>query len=67
MNLAVLNILPIPVLDGGSLLLQIIVLFRRGRPLKEATIAYVQWAGFALLMLLMVFALKNDVVNNFVN
>ena len=62
-NLAVLNILPIPVLDGGSLLLQIVVLFRRGRPLKEATIAYVQWAGFALLMLLMVFALKNDVLN----
>jgi regulator of sigma E protease len=62
-NLAVLNILPIPVLDGGSLLLQIVVLFRRGKPLKEATVAYVQWAGFALLMLLMVFAIKNDVVN----
>ena len=62
-NLAVLNILPIPVLDGGSLLRQIVVALRRGRPLKEATIAYVQWAGFALLMLLMVFALKNDVVN----
>jgi regulator of sigma E protease len=62
-NLAVLNILPIPVLDGGSLLLQIVVALRRGKPLKEATVAYVQWAGFALLMLLMVFALKNDVVN----
>jgi regulator of sigma E protease len=62
-NLAVLNILPIPVLDGGSLLLQIVVLFRRGKPLKEATVAYVQWAGFALLMLLMVFAVKNDFYN----
>jgi regulator of sigma E protease len=64
-NLAVLNILPIPVLDGGHLLFLLIEKVRGGRPLSEAAIAKAQLVGFALLMLLMVFALRNDVVNVF--
>ena len=64
-NLCVLNVLPIPVLDGGQLLFLLIEKVRGGRPLSEGTIAKFQLAGFGLLMLLMVFALKNDVVNLF--
>ena len=66
-NLAVLNILPIPVLDGGQLMFLIIEKLRGGRPLSDAAIARFQLVGFALLMLLMVFALKNDVMNLLVN
>jgi regulator of sigma E protease len=60
-NLAVLNILPIPLLDGGSMALLLVEKARRGRPLKEATVAWFQWAGLALLLTLMYFAISNDV------
>jgi regulator of sigma E protease len=58
-NLAVLNILPIPVLDGGQLLF-LIVEKVRGRPLREATIAKAQFVGLVLLLGLMAFAIRND-------
>jgi regulator of sigma E protease len=58
-NLAVLNILPIPVLDGGQLLFLIVEKIR-GRPLKEATIAKAQLVGLVLLLGLMAFAIRND-------
>lgn len=63
-NLAVLNVLPIPVLDGGTMMFLLIEAVRRKR-LSDAAIGRMQLAGFALLMLLMVFALKNDVTNLF--
>jgi regulator of sigma E protease len=62
-NLAVLNVLPIPVLDGGHLLFLVIEKLRGGRPLKESTIAKFQLVGFVLLLALMVIAVKNDVLN----
>jgi regulator of sigma E protease len=62
-NLAVLNVLPIPVLDGGHLLFLLIEKVRGGKPLKEATIAKFQLVGFVLLLALMVIAVKNDVLN----
>jgi regulator of sigma E protease len=58
-SLAVLNILPVPVLDGGQLLFLVIEKLR-GRPLKEATIAKAQLVGLFLLLALMAFALRND-------
>ena len=58
-NLAVLNILPIPILDGGQLLF-LVVEKLRGRPLREATIAKAQLVGLFLLLALMAFALSND-------
>jgi regulator of sigma E protease len=58
-TLAVLNVLPIPLLDGGHLLYLLIEKLK-GSPLKEATIAKLQWIGLILLLTLMVFALKND-------
>jgi regulator of sigma E protease len=60
-NLAVLNLLPVPMLDGGHLLFFVIegVL---GRPLSLRKREAAQQLGFVLLMLLMVYALYNDLV-----
>lgn len=59
-NLAILNILPIPVLDGGHLLFVLIEAIRR-KPLSERTMAAFQWAGFLFLILLMAFVIVQDV------
>lgn len=59
-NLGVMNLLPIPALDGGRLVFLILEAIRRRRvpPEKEG---YVHFIGFALLMLLMVVVLYNDI------
>lgn len=59
-NLAILNLLPIPVLDGGHLLFITIEKIRK-KPLSEKAIAISQRIGIAFLILLMAFALYNDV------
>jgi regulator of sigma E protease len=58
-NLAILNLLPVPMLDGGHLLFFAIegVL---GRPLSVRKREIAQQIGLALLLLLMAFALGND-------
>jgi len=58
-NLAILNILPIPVLDGGHLLFLLIEAVRR-KPLPERAMGMFQWAGFLFLILVMVFVIFND-------
>lgn len=58
--LAVLNILPIPVLDGGHLLF-ILIEKIKGRPLRDETIYNFQKVGFLMLLVLMFFAFKNDI------
>ncbi len=60
-NLGVMNLIPIPALDGGRLLFLIIEWIRR-KPLPEKAEAYVNTAGFLLLMALMVLILGSDVV-----
>lgn len=60
MNLAIVNLLPIPALDGGHLLFMIIEKVR-GRKLAESFQQKAIQAGFMLLMLLMVFVLFNDI------
>ena len=57
--LAVLNILPIPVLDGGHLLF-IIIEKIKGSPLKESVVVASMYVGLFLLLTLMFFAFKND-------
>ena len=59
-NLAILNILPIPVLDGGWLVFLIIEKIK-GSPISEGTMAYFQWAGLIFILGLMVFVTWNDV------
>lgn len=60
LNLAVLNILPIPVLDGGWLMFLLIEAVRR-KPLSERVMAVFQWIGFLLVMGLMVYVTWNDI------
>ena len=60
-NLGVLNILPIPLLDGGHLMF-LGVECLRGKPLSEKVLAVAQRVGLALLVTLMVFALYNDIL-----
>ena len=59
-NLAVLNVLPIPVLDGGWLLLLLIEKVRR-KPVSERVVGFVSWVGLALILGLMVFVTWNDI------
>ncbi len=60
-NLGVMNLLPIPALDGGRLLFLIIEAVRR-KPLPEKFENYVNVGGFVLLMGLMVLILANDIL-----
>lgn len=60
-NLAILNILPIPVLDGGHLLFFFIELVS-GRPVNTRIREIAQQAGLFVLMMLMIFVFYNDIV-----
>ena len=60
-SLGVMNLLPIPVLDGGHLLYYSLELFS-GRPLPERVGQIAQRAGLGILMALMAVALFNDIV-----
>ncbi len=63
-NLGVMNLLPIPALDGGRIFFMLIELIR-GKPIPVEKEAIVHLIGFILLMLLMVFILYNDIKNVF--
>lgn len=60
-NLGVMNLLPLPALDGGRLLFVLIELVIR-RPVNRKYEAYIHAAGLALLMALMVYITWQDVV-----
>jgi regulator of sigma E protease len=64
-SLGVLNLLPIPVLDGGHLLYYGIEAARGGRPLSPRAMAFGQRIGIAILAGLMVLAFYNDLVRLF--
>lgn len=64
MNLGVMNLLPLPALDGGRLVFLIIEAMRR-KPLKPEIEGYVHFAGIVILMLLMVFICVKDVIGLF--
>jgi regulator of sigma E protease len=59
-SLGVLNLLPIPVLDGGHLMYYLVEFFKGG-PVSEKALEIGQQIGFALLALLMAFAFYNDI------
>lgn len=60
-NLAVLNLLPIPVLDGGHILFYLIELVL-GRPIALKKMEIAQKIGMFLLILLMLFVFYNDIM-----
>ena len=60
-NFAILNALPIPVLDGGHLLFLVFEKIK-GSPLKERTMAIAQYAGLILLLGLVLYAVRNDIL-----
>ncbi|WP_104990495.1 RIP metalloprotease [Deinococcus sp. NW-56] len=60
LSLAFFNLIPIPGLDGGRILL-VLVGSLRGRPLSFSQEQAINFAGFALVMLLMVFVVVRDV------
>ncbi len=61
MNLAVINLIPIPALDGGQL---VILAFEkiRGKKAKEEVVGVLQFIGFALLILLIILITYRDIV-----
>lgn len=63
-NLGLINLFPIPVLDGGHVVIFILEILT-GRELKEKTKEYLFKAGVLILVALMIFATFNDVVHLF--
>ena len=63
-SLGVTNLLPIPALDGGKLLILIIELIRR-KPMKVETEAKIQLIGFSILIAISLIVTYNDIVRIF--
>ena len=64
LSLGFLNLLPIPILDGGQIVYQLIE-WVKGSPLSDRAMALGQQAGVALLVVLMSVALFNDIARQF--
>jgi regulator of sigma E protease len=64
LSLGFLNLLPIPILDGGQIVFQLAE-WAKGRPLSDRTYMVGQQAGLLLLVLLMGVALFNDLSGHF--
>lgn len=65
LNLGIVNLFPIPALDGGHFA-GLCVEAVRGKPMGPKAMEYMQKVGIALLLLLMVLATKNDIVRLFI-
>lgn len=59
-NIAVLNLLPIPVLDGGQILIHILEAVK-GSPFSPRAREYILRAGLALILMLVVIVMYNDI------
>ena len=64
LSLGVTNLLPIPALDGGKILLLIIEAIRR-KPLKESVEIKIQLLGFSILIALSLYITYNDILRIF--
>lgn len=65
-NIGVMNLLPLPALDGGRIFFVLIELIFR-KPIPADKEGWVHAAGFALLILLMLYVTFNDILRLFVN
>jgi regulator of sigma E protease len=59
-SLFLMNLLPIPILDGGMILFSLIEMIYR-KPLKPKTLYYVQFIGIAFIGFMFIFALFGDI------
>ena len=64
LSLGVTNLLPIPALDGGKILILLIEAIRR-KPLKEKTEVNLQLLGFSILIAIFIFVTYNDILRIF--
>lgn len=60
-NLGILNLLPIPALDGSRIVFAVVQAVRR-KPMEPEKEGFVHWLGFLFLMLLIVIVTFNDIV-----
>lgn len=63
-NLGVMNLLPVPALDGGRLLFLLLEVVR-GKPIPPEKEGIVHFVGFVALMILMVFVMYHDIARIF--
>lgn len=63
-SLGITNLLPIPALDGGKIVILLIEAIRR-KPMKLETEAQIQLIGFSILLALTIFVTYNDIVRIF--
>ena len=63
-NLAILNILPIPLLDGGHLAFLIVEMIK-GSPVSEKVLVYSQMVGLVMILSLLIFLTYNDIARWF--
>lgn len=60
-NLGIMNLLPLPALDGGRLVFMFVEVIR-GKPVPPEKEGMVHFAGLVVLMVLMVFIMYNDIM-----
>lgn len=60
-NLGVVNLLPLPALDGGRILFMLLEVIR-GKPINQKVESVIHNAGFILLILLMLYVTANDIM-----
>ena len=63
-NLGVMNLLPIPALDGGRLVFLFVEAIRR-KPVNPDKEGMIHFAGFVALMIVMVLVFYNDIMRIF--
>lgn len=63
-NLGIFNLIPIPALDGGKIVMNILEGIRR-KPLKPETESYITLAGVAVMVILMLVVTWNDIMRVF--
>jgi regulator of sigma E protease len=62
LNLAIINLLPLPALDGGRIAFVVLEWIRRGKKVSPETEGKIHFIGFALLIMLMVAVTFQDIV-----
>ena len=63
-NIGIFNLIPIPALNGGKILINLIEVVRR-KPLKQEVETYMTLAGVAVMVILMIAVTWNDIMKLF--